>query len=55
MSTTATSPAEVISLLSAALQDGRIADALALYDPTRSSCPIPTRSPSPVAKRSNRR
>jgi uncharacterized protein (TIGR02246 family) len=45
MSTTATSPAEVISLLSAALQDGRIADALALYEPDAVFVPHPNTQP----------
>ena len=45
MSTTATTPAEVISLLSAALQEGRVADALALYEPDAVFVPQPNAQP----------
>jgi uncharacterized protein (TIGR02246 family) len=45
MSTTATTPSEVISLLSAALQDGRVADALALYEPDAVFVPQPNAQP----------
>jgi ketosteroid isomerase-like protein len=43
--TTATTPAEVISLPSAALQDGRIADALALFEPDAVFVPQPNAQP----------
>jgi len=45
MSTTATTPAEVISLMSAALQDGRVADALSLYEPDAVFVPQPNAQP----------
>jgi len=45
MPTTATTPAEVISLLSAALQDGRIADTLVMYEPDAVFVPHPNAQP----------
>ena len=45
MSLTATTPAELISLLSTALQDGRVADAVALYEPDAVFVPQPNAQP----------
>src|SRR5262245_37140719 len=44
-STVATSPAEVIAVFSSALQDGRVADALALYEPDAVFVPQPDAAP----------
>jgi len=41
----ATSPAEVITVLSNALRDARVADALALYEPDAIFVPQPTAPP----------
>jgi uncharacterized protein (TIGR02246 family) len=45
MTLTATSPAEVISLFAEAMQDGRIADAIALYEPDAVFYPAPDAEP----------
>src|SRR5262249_42404273 len=44
-STVATSPAEVIFVFSSALKDGRVADALALYEPDAVFVPQPNAPP----------
>jgi uncharacterized protein (TIGR02246 family) len=43
--TVATNPAEVIGVLSSALHDGRVADALALYEPDAVFIPQPNAQP----------